>query len=220
MAVAALTIYLAGLALAFGWRSVVQWRRTGDTGLRLDAGPAGTLRWWAKLLFAAALLLGPAGPVSAIAGLPPLGVLDHRVAGTAGLVLAVAGVLATLVSQLHMGTSWRIGVDPGERTALVTTGVFALARNPIFTAMTVTSLGITLMTPNLISLAATLVLVVSVQLQVRAAEEPYLIRLHGAAYTAYATRVGRFLPGLGRLRTPPGTGPEQATGTRTSIAGP
>lgn len=67
------------------------------------------------------------------------------------------------------GTSWRIGVDPGERTALVTTGVFALARNPIFTAMTVTSLGITLMTPNLISLAATLMLVVSVQLQVRAA---------------------------------------------------
>lgn len=41
MAAAALTIYLAGLALAFGWRSVVQWRRTGDTGLRLDAGPAG-----------------------------------------------------------------------------------------------------------------------------------------------------------------------------------
>lgn len=36
--------------------------------------------------------------------------------------LAVAGVLAALVSQLHMGTSWRVGVDPGERTELVTTG--------------------------------------------------------------------------------------------------
>ncbi|MFV2008721.1 MULTISPECIES: hypothetical protein [unclassified Micromonospora] len=34
----ALVLYLAALAIAFGWRSVVQWRRTGDTGLRLDAG--------------------------------------------------------------------------------------------------------------------------------------------------------------------------------------
>jgi hypothetical protein len=62
MAATALAIYLTGLALAFGWRSVVQWRRTGDTGLRLDAGPAGTLRWWAKLLFAAALLFAATGP--------------------------------------------------------------------------------------------------------------------------------------------------------------
>jgi protein-S-isoprenylcysteine O-methyltransferase Ste14 len=217
MAATALSIYLAGLALAFGWRSVVQWRRTGDTGLRLDAGPAGTVRWWAKLLFAAALLLGAAGPVAAIAGLPPLDVLNHEAAGVAGLVMAVAGVLATLISQLHMGPSWRVGVDPAERTALVTTGVFALARNPIFTAMTATSLGITLMTPNLISLAATVALVVSVQLQVRAVEEPYLIRLHGAAYTAYAARVGRFLPGIGRLSTPPST--EPAT-TGATTAGP
>ncbi|WP_416904446.1 methyltransferase family protein [Micromonospora echinospora] len=203
MAAAALVIYLLGLALAFGWRSVVQWRRTGDTGLRLDAGPAGTVRWWAKLLFVAALLLGAAGPVAGLAGLPPAGVLDHPAIRAAGLLLAVAGVLASLVSQLHMGTSWRVGVDPGERTALVTTGVFAMARNPIFTAMTATSLGITLMAPNAIALAATAVLVASIQLQVRAVEEPYLRQAHGATYSAYATRVGRFLPGIGRLSTPP-----------------
>ncbi|GLY24196.1 isoprenylcysteine carboxylmethyltransferase family protein [Micromonospora sp. NBRC 101691] len=203
MAATALVIYLLGLALAVGWRSVVQWRRTGDTGLRLDAGPAGTVRWWAKLLFVAALLLGAAGPVAGLAGLPPAGVLDHPAIRVAGLLLAVAGVLATLVSQLHMGTSWRVGVDPGERTALVTTGVFAVARNPIFTAMTATSLGITLVAPNAIALAATVVLVASIQLQVRAVEEPYLLQAHGATYSSYATRVGRFLPAVGRLSTPP-----------------
>ncbi len=199
MAAAALAIYLLGLGLAFGWRSAVQWRRTGDTGLRLDAGAPGTLRWWAKLLFAAALLLGAAGPVAALAGLGTLDALDHLATRTAGLALAVAGVLATLVSQLHMGSSWRVGVDPGEHTDLVTTGVFAVVRNPIFTAMTVTSLGITLMAPNVISLAATAVLVVSIQLQVRAVEEPYLTRVHAAAYTTYAAEAGRFLPGVGRL---------------------
>ena len=62
MALLALAVYVLGLGLAFGWRSVVQWRRTGDTGLRLDAGPVGSLRWWAKLLFIAALLFGAEGP--------------------------------------------------------------------------------------------------------------------------------------------------------------
>lgn len=194
----ALGLYLVGLAFAFGWRTLAQWRATGDTGLRLDTGPAGSITWWAKLLFMAALLLGAAGPAAAAAGADRVTVLDHGPIRVVGLVLAVAGVAATLAAQLAMGTSWRVGVDPTERTRLVTTGPFALARNPIFTAMTATSLGLAAMVPNPISLAATVVLVASIELQVRAVEEPYLARTHGSAYTAYAARVGRFLPGIGR----------------------
>lgn len=203
----ALGLYLFALVLAFGVRSLAQWRRTGDTGLRLDAGPASSLRWWAKLLFLAALVLGAAGPVAALAGLDPVEALHHTAVGSVGLVAALAGLCATVLAQTNMGRSWRIGVDPTERTALVTTGAFALVRNPIFTAMTVTSGGLTLMVPNLVSLAATATLVVSIQLQVRAVEEPYLARTHGPTYAAYAARVGRFLPGLG-------TGSFRATASR------
>jgi protein-S-isoprenylcysteine O-methyltransferase Ste14 len=35
--------------------------------------------------------------------------------------------------------------------------------------------------------------------QVRGAEEPYLLRVHGDAYRCYAARAGRFVPGIGRL---------------------
>ncbi|MEU4773416.1 isoprenylcysteine carboxylmethyltransferase family protein [Micromonospora sp. NPDC023644] len=195
----ALLLYLLGLLLAFGWRTLTQWRRTGDTGLRLDAGPPGTLRWWAKLLFVAALVLGSAGPAAALAGLPPLPVLDNRPLHVVGLVVTVAGIGATLAAQLAMGASWRIGVDPDERTTLVTSGAFGLARNPIFTAMAATTLGLALMVPNAVSLAAWLALLLALQLQVRAVEEPYLIATHGDAYRRYAARVGRFLPGLGRI---------------------
>ena len=69
--------------------------------------------------------------------------------------------------------------------------------------MVTTSLGLALATPNPVSLAATAVLVVSIQLQVRAVEEPYLARAHGPTYTGYAARVGRFLPGIGRLPATP-----------------
>jgi len=205
-AAAALVLYLLGLGLAFGWRSVIQWRRTGDTGLRLDAGPPGTVAWWAKLLFIAALVLGLAGPITALAGLPAIDALDHTSVQAGGLLIAVAGVLTTVAAQLHMGASWRVGVDHTERTTLITSGAFRLARNPIFTAMTVTSAGMSLLVPNIVSIAATAVLIASVQLQVRAVEEPYLARTHGNTYAAYAARVGRFLPRIGR-RSHAGTPP-------------
>ena len=52
-----------------------------------------------------------------------------------GIVVAVAGIAATVYAQVDMGDSWRIGVDPSETTTLVRTGVFGIVRNPIFTAM-------------------------------------------------------------------------------------
>ncbi|MFI0405728.1 methyltransferase family protein [Actinomadura sp. 3N508] len=198
MALTALIIYLVGIATAFGLRSLLQWHRTGDTGFRGGGLAPGSVQWWARIAFVAALLAGLAGPVAALAGLDPVGVLDRPVVRGAGLVLAVLGVAATLAAQTSMGASWRVGVDEDERTALVTSGAFALARNPIFTAMIVTALGLAAMVPNAVSIFGSLLTVAAIELQVRAVEEPYLRRLHGADYDRYAAAVGRFLPGLGR----------------------
>ncbi|MFG6201411.1 methyltransferase family protein [Nonomuraea sp. JJY05] len=200
MALTALIIYLVWALPAFGLRSWVQWRRTGDAGFRGAGLARGSLQWWARILFVAALVVGAAGPVAALAGLPPLPGTDHPLVQAAGTVLALLGVVATLAAQTSMGTSWRIGVEESETTALVTSGAFALARNPIFSAMIATAAGLAAMVPNPVSLAALVLAVVSIELQVRAVEEPYLQRVHGAAYRAYAARVGRFAPGIGRLR--------------------
>ena len=99
-----------------------------------------------------------------------------------------------------MGSSWRIGVDHAERTELVTSGPFALSRNPIFAAMIPTSLGLGLMVPSGVAPVGVAALLVALELQVRIVEEPYLRRVHGASYADYATRVGRFVPGVGLLR--------------------
>lgn len=104
----------------------------------------------------------------------------------------------TTVAQTTMGASWRVGVDGGERTALVTSGVFAHVRNPVFTAMAVTALGFGLMVPNVLAGAALAALIAAVQLQVRVVEEPYLASVHADDYAAYSAGTGRFLPGLGR----------------------
>lgn len=123
-------------------------------------------------------------------------------------MVAVAGVLLSLAAQHNMGASWRIGVDPSERTALVTGGLFAHIRNPIFTGMLAVTAGLVGMVPTAISVLALACLLAAVQIQVRVVEEPYLIATHGPAYRRYAAQAGRFLPGTGRSET---VGADQAS---------
>jgi protein-S-isoprenylcysteine O-methyltransferase Ste14 len=115
-------------------------------------------------------------------------------------VLASLGIATTSVAQFAMGDAWRIGVDPAERTELVIHGPFSLVRNPIYAAMIPSFTGIALLTPNAVTLIGAILLMVALELQTRLIEEPYLSGVHGEQYAVYAARVGRFLPGIGRLR--------------------
>lgn len=196
---AALVLFVGYLLIGFVARTWLQWRRTGDGGFRGISGRPGSPEWLAGLSFVVALVAGVLGPVAALSGVSPVGLLDRPAIRFTGAVLAILGIVGTLAVQLQMGSSWRIGVDDTERTDLVTSGSFALVRNPIFTVMAITGAGLAAMTPNVVALAGFLVLLLALHLQVRVVEEPYLLRVHGAAYADYAARTGRFLPGLGRL---------------------
>jgi protein-S-isoprenylcysteine O-methyltransferase Ste14 len=197
LALAFLAVY--GL-LAFGVRIVVHVRRTGSTGvkgLRSASGSEGI----GGLLLVAAVVLCIAGPALQLAGiLDPLATLSGNVANILGIMLACLGIAMTVLAQFAMGDAWRVGVDPSERTELVTDGPFSLARNPIFAAMIPAFTGITLLAPNIVTITAVILLTLALELHVRLIEEPYLQRVHGEQYAAYSARVGRFLPGIGRLR--------------------
>lgn len=196
----ALALYVAFFVLAFGWRTWRQIRTTGSSGFQGISGRPGSGEWWGGVLFVVAIALGVAGPVLQLAdALAPISALDRSAAQAAGIVLAVVGIAVTVLSQLAMGTSWRIGIDETAPTDLVTDGVFALVRNPIFSAMIVCAAGLTLLVPNVVSVVGLLVLVLAIQLQVRQAEEPFLTRTLGAPYRDYARRTGRFVPGIGRI---------------------
>jgi protein-S-isoprenylcysteine O-methyltransferase Ste14 len=186
--------------LAFGVRMVVQVRRTGSTGFKGLRGVSGLERI-GGLLFALAVVLCIAGPALQLAGaLSSVETLDDAGVRILGVVLASLGIAITSVAQFAMGDAWRIGVDPAERTELVIHGPFSLVRNPIYAAMIPSFIGIALLAPNAVTLIGAILLMVALELQTRLIEEPYLTRVHGEQYTVYAARVGRFLPGIGRLR--------------------
>jgi len=94
-----------------------------------------------------------------------------------------------------MGKSWRIGIDPAERTALVRTGPFRFVRHPIY------SLSILLMLGTLAATRTWLMLVIAIihaaLLQFEASrEETYLLQKHGDEYAHYRRATGRFFPRL------------------------
>jgi protein-S-isoprenylcysteine O-methyltransferase Ste14 len=200
-AAVAIALYAFGGAVGVVWRSWRQLRRTGSTGLRLVGARVGSAEWFGGLGLAMAVCVTLAAPVSQLLGvLAPLPFLNTRWIQAAGIAVAVIGISAVLYAQLAMGDSWRIGVDRSETTNLVRSGVFGVVRNPIYLAMFVFWLGVTLVAPNIVALIGYLLLVAAIELQVRCVEEPYLLRVHGDAYREYGRRVGRFAPRVGLIR--------------------
>ena len=175
--------------LAFGWRSLQQYRRTGSTGfvaLR-ERGAAAKVTGLAMVLGVVLLATG-----AAVADRTAWNAL-----GAAGVVAMLGGLVFTLAAQRAMGGSWRVGVDPNERTELVITGLFGRVRNPIFTAMLLFAGGAVLAVPTAITALGLAALGAGIAGQVLLVEEPHLRRQHGAAYEAYVGRTGRFVPRRG-----------------------
>jgi protein-S-isoprenylcysteine O-methyltransferase Ste14 len=192
---------LAGfVVLTLFVRVAIQLRRTGKTGLIGLRRNAGLLDVLSGILFIGGMAMGVVSLQLVLQdSLEPIDALDTGALHVIGVVLAALGGTAVFLAQLGMGASWRIGVSDEERTALVTTGWFSVVRNPIYSAMIVGWTGFALLVPTWLAFAAVVVIAAGLELQVRAVEEPYLVRTHGDEFRGYASRVGRFLPGVGRF---------------------
>lgn len=175
------------------------WRRAGVSGVtalrRKDAAERGVVFGFVVLLCTAFAWVGG----YSLYGPNAIGVWRTPAwLCWAGWAAAAAGTALVVAAQAQMGLAWRIGID--ERpTALVTHGLFALVRNPIFSGMLLLAAGAVLIAPGWPMVTMWPAAAWIIRFQVRR-EEWHLIALHGAAYRKYASRVGRFVPGVGRMR--------------------
>ncbi len=200
MAKLAAAMLVVFVVLTLFVRVAIQLRRTGTTGLIGLRKGAGPLEYLSGLLFLGGMALAIVSLQLVLKDdLDPIDGLDVDAVHVLGIVLAAVGGLSVFGAQLGMGASWRIGVSEDQGTDLITGGWFRLCRNPIYTAMIVGWTGFALMVPTWLAFAAVVVIAVGLELQVRVVEEPYLLRTHGNEYRRYGARVGRFVPGIGRL---------------------
>lgn len=189
-----LVLDLAFLVVAFGVRTLVQLRATDDSGWRLGRphsrgeAAARAFLFGAFVCFVASIGFGFRDGSERTLGI---------VQGW-GVVLVIAAIALVFTAQLQMGASWRIGVAAGERTELVTAGLYRWIRNPIYTGMVMLGVGQAMMLPSAWTVAALVALVAGVEVQVRAVEEPYLHDVHGRAFVAWSAATGRFVSLLGR----------------------
>ena len=114
------------------------------------------------------------------------------IASWAGVLLCVVGLFLIFLSLVSFGKSFRVGIDPDHPDRLITTGIFAFSRNPIYVAFGLVLLGQFLVFSNWILLAYLLATVWLFRRQI-SREEEYLRSHYGQQYAEYCDRVRRYL---------------------------
>ena len=107
--------------------------------------------------------------------------------------VGVIALIATFICWRKMGTSWRMGINPDDKTRLISTGPYAYVRHPIYALSSLLMLATMTILPSRTMLVVGVVHLLLLQWEARR-EEQYLVGVHGNEYVSYAGRTGRFLP--------------------------
>ena len=117
---------------------------------------------------------------------------ESTVVAWLGLALCLGGVLILVLSLVAFGKSFRVGIDVDQPDKLVTTGIFAVSRNPIYVGFALVLVGQFLVFPNwvpLVYLAAGFLLFHRQVLR----EESFMRQHYSEEYAEYCRRVRRYL---------------------------
>lgn len=142
-----------------------------------------------ELLMSIATLAAPAAQLISIAfgwSCMPSG------ARFTGFLIGMLGDIIFLISVVCMKDSWRAGIPDKDKTELVTNGIYKFSRNPAFLGFDFMYAGVLLMYFNPLTAVFSLFAAVTLHLQILQ-EEKYLTSVFGSSYTAYKSRVLRYL---------------------------
>ena len=113
----------------------------------------------------------------------------------AAAVVGVLCYLGTLSCWLRMGRNWSMAIVPGQKTELVTGGLFGWVRHPIY-AMSILLMACTAVVVATVPMLLVAALHVALMNFKARKEEQHLTARHGSSYLLYCQRVGRFVPRL------------------------
>jgi len=122
----------------------------------------------------------------------PFWYLEYDALVWIGWVLLILSLILVWNAQSNMRESWRIGIDEENKTELVTSGFFAISRNPIFLGIMIANIGLFLVLPNAFTLLIISLSTVSVNTQIRL-EEEFLEKAFGEKYREYKSNVRRWI---------------------------
>jgi protein-S-isoprenylcysteine O-methyltransferase Ste14 len=109
-----------------------------------------------------------------------------------GVLFCLTGLILLVGSLVSFGQSFRVGIDTDHPDKLITTGVFAFSRNPIYVAFALILLGQFLIFSNWILLVYIGAAIWLFHRQVLR-EEDFLKKHYGKEYLEYCNRVRRYV---------------------------
>lgn len=109
-----------------------------------------------------------------------------------GTVLVVVATALNLAAHRHLGNSWRLGIDERAPGDLVTRGVYARTRNPIYIAFVLLFAG-TFLLNGTASFLVYLAVAVPVLHRLALLEERFLAERFGERFVQYRQRVPRYI---------------------------
>lgn len=191
-----LALFFIGVAAFYTTRIIFLKRTRGISPV--FAGEPGTLHFATHLAFRLLRLVILVVCVGRLLWPPldrylvPFDVLWHPLIIWLGDALLLGGFTAVVVLHFFMGQDWRSGTRLSDTTRLVTTGPYAISRNPMMLCVMIAQAGLFLALPSVFTLLCLLVGIWAVVTQVKV-EERLLRHRFGATYDAYAARTPRWL---------------------------
>ena len=191
-------LLLLGMILAAYWGRVMQMAyKARVKGRASNLVPPERIGKILRLIWAPLIVIWVSQPfVAAISRKPPWPWrplhYDPRIAWLA-LLLVLVCFAATWICWKRMGSRWRMGIDPAEKTVLIATGPFAYVRHPIYALSQVMMLATVAAIPSPLMIASATMHLILLQWESRR-EEAHLLRVQPEQYARYQSQVGRFLP--------------------------
>jgi protein-S-isoprenylcysteine O-methyltransferase Ste14 len=122
------------------------------------------------------------------AGAPAYGALRWTAA-----IVAIVALAGTIKCWKRMGSNWRMDIGVATRAPLITDGIFAHVRHPIYAFSILLMLCSVAIVPSAPMLVVAAVHIAMMNAKARS-EERHLLAVHGEAYARYIRASGRFLP--------------------------
>ena len=187
-------VYVVGLAIAEGFRLPQRFRRARSSEAWSQPQGGGGL---GEGLVLAAVLLGIWVLPAVFILTNWLGALDYSLPGWTAwpaVVVFALGLLLRLRAQIDLGRAWSPTVELGARHRLVTEGIYARIRHPLYASLILWAISQPVLLQNLVAgwlgpLAVALIWLIRVP-----AEERMMRERFGDKYIRYAEQTGMVIP--------------------------